>query len=86
MADKTIDVTFSKRIGTSTPQTATIRFSSPRQTFTAPATNPSVDTIAPPQIVTTFSNGVQFSPAKRTIPSSSIPAELRWVASILGEA
>src|SRR5262249_10224298 len=49
VADKTIDVTFSKKTSPTTAQTATIRFSSPRQTFTAPATNPTIDTTAPRQ-------------------------------------
>ena len=84
VSDKSITVTFSQRTSTSTPQTATIRFSSPRQTFTAPATNPSVDATPPPQIVTTFSNGVQFFAGEADDPFFfDIPAELRWVASIL---
>jgi len=82
--DRSITVTFSQRTSTSTPQTATIRFSRPRQTFTAPVTNPSVDTTAPPQIVTTFSNGVQFFAGVVDDPFFfDVPAELRWVASIL---
>jgi hypothetical protein len=85
--DKSIDVTFSKRTSTSTPQTATIRFSSPPRTFTAPATNPSVDTVAPRQIVTTFSNGVKFFAGIVDDPFFfDVPAELRWVASILAGA
>src|SRR5262245_13266255 len=84
VADKTIDVTFSARTSISTAQTATIRFSSPRQTFTAPATNPSVNTTAPRQIVTTLPNGVQFFAGETDDPFFfDIPAELRWVDSIL---
>jgi hypothetical protein len=87
VADKTIVVTFSPRTSTSTAQTATIRFSSPQQTFTAPATNPSVGTVAPRQIVTTLANGVLFFAGETDDAFFfDIPAELRWVASILAGA
>src|SRR5262245_20435108 len=87
VADKTIDVIFSKKTSPSTAQTATNRFSSPRQTFTAPATNPTVDTTAPRQIVTTLPNGVQFFAGETDDAFFfDIPAELRWVDSILAGA
>jgi Domain of unknown function (DUF4331) len=83
LPDKSIAVTFSPRTSPSTPQTATIRFSNPPRTFTAPATNPSVDTVAPPQVVTTFSNGVMFFAGLVDDPFFlDLAAELRWVASI----
>ncbi len=81
--DRSILVTFTPKTSPSTPQTATIRFSNPPRTFTAPATNPSVDTVAPPQVVTTFSNGVMFFAGLVDDPFFfDVPAELRWVASI----
>jgi hypothetical protein len=84
VADKTIDVAFSKKTSPTTAQTATIRFSSPRQTFTAPATNATVDTTAPRQIVTTLPNGVQFFAGETDDAFFfDIPAEIRWVDSIL---
>jgi hypothetical protein len=84
VADKTIDVTFSKKSSPTTAQTATIRFSSPQQTFSAPATNATIDTTAPLQIVTTLPNGAQFFAGETDDAFFfDIPAELRWVDSIL---
>ena len=83
LPDKSITVSFSPKTSPSAPQTATIRFSNPPRTFTAPATNASVDTVAPPQVVTTFSNGAMFFAGLVDDPFFfDVPAELRWIASI----
>ncbi len=87
VADKSILVTFSPRTSPSTPQIATVRFSSPAATFSAPATNPTIDTVAPRQVVTTFANGVRFLAAEVDDPFFfDAVAQLRWFASILAGA
>ncbi len=85
--DRSIDVTFSKRTSTSTAQTATIRFNHPNAQFTAPATNPSLNTTAPAPVVTTLGNGVQFFAGEVDDPFFfDIPGFNRWVGSILAGA
>src|SRR5688572_2525677 len=73
--DALINVTFSPRTSTSAAQNATVQmFQGTNKVFdfVAPATNPSLEATAPPQVVTTdSSSGVKFSPDRSMIHSFS---------------
>ncbi|HEX4640421.1 MAG TPA: DUF4331 family protein [Chthoniobacterales bacterium] len=86
--DAFINVTFSSRTNTATAQNATVQmFQGTNKIFdfVAPATNPSLEATAPPQVVTTNSaSGVKFSAGPVDDPFFfDIPAFSKWVDSIL---
>jgi hypothetical protein len=83
--DESIVVTFSPRDSSSKAQTASIKFGDKK--FSAPATNPSLASSAPAQVVTTLSNGVDFFAGEVDDPFFfDIPAFNRFVASVLAGA
>ena len=89
--DATISVTFSPRTSNATAQTATVKMVRGTTTvfsFTAPATNPSLTTAAPTQVVSTDSaSNVKFFAGEVDDPFFfDIPAFGRFVASVLAGA
>jgi hypothetical protein len=88
MFDAFINVTFSPRTTTSAAQNATIQmFQGANKVFdfVAPATNPSLEATAPPQVVTTNQqSAVSFSAGPVDDPFFfDIPGFSRWVDSVL---
>lgn len=84
--DNFINVQFSRRTSTATAQTATVSFSN-GPSFTAPATNPSLATVAPTQVVTVDPSGVSFFAGQVDDPFFfDIPAFSRLIASIAAGA
>ena len=89
--DAVINVTFSKRTSNATAQTATIKMIQGTTTvfnFTAPATNPTLNATASPQVITTDptvpTSGVKFFAGEVDDPFFfDIPAFSRFVASVL---
>ncbi len=82
--DRFLDVTFSRRTGTSTPQTATVVLPS-GATFTAPTTAPSLDPAPPAPVTTTNSaSGVIFFAGVVDDPFVfDIPGFNRFVGGVL---
>ena len=86
-----IDVTFSKRVRTSSPQTAKVKMIQGTHTvfqFTGPTTNPTLNSTASPQVVTTDpSSGVKLFAGEVDDPFFfDIPAFSRYVPSRLAGA
>ncbi len=92
--DAVINVTFSKRTSTASAQIASVRMIQGTTTvfdFTAPATNPTLNATASPQVVTTDptvpTSGVKFFAGEVDDPFFfDIPAFSRYVASRLAGA
>jgi Domain of unknown function (DUF4331) len=83
--DAFVDVTFSERTSTTTPQTATISLPNGR-TFTAPTTLPSATATTPPTpvVTTDATSGVAFYAGLNDDPFFfDIPGFNRFVASVL---
>ena len=86
--DAVINVTFSKRTSTASAQTGTVKMIQGTTTvfnFTAPATNPTLNASASPQVITTDApSGVKFFAGEVDDPFFfDIPAFSRFVASVL---
>jgi hypothetical protein len=84
MPDRFIDITFSARASSTSPQTATITLPNGR-TFTAPTTPPSFQSVAPTPVVTTDqTSGASFFAGIVDDPFFfDIPASTRFIASVL---
>lgn len=81
-SDAGLDVSFSKRTGTTVPQTATVRLQG-KGKFTAPTTLPNLSSAPATQVVTTSSSGIKFFAGEVDDPFFfDIPGFARFAASV----